>query len=761
MASRLLAILLLLPAISCAAVVEYEYDIDFIQLNITGEPIQALAIDNQVPAPAISASVGDVLRATFHNRLDVITSVHWHGILLPGDQDGVPYLNTQPIGPGESHTFEFPITHAGTFWYHSHSDLQIQRGLYGAVVLTDDAVERSVEERVVLFSDWTDERAETVLGNLKASDDFYSYKRDRIQSWDKVIGAGMSAVQNRLNSSMMRMPPMDLADVGYDAFLVNGQSISQIDDLAPNGGQLKLRMINGSTSSYFDVEYAAGPMTIIAADGQDVQPIQVRRLRISTAETYDVLVPLIDGQASELRATSIDGSGYSSLFIGEGERVLAPDVPPPNLLGQGHSGMSMDMSMDMTMDDSQAMPMHEHGDMPMDDSAEMPMHEHGDMAVDDSAEMPMHEHGEMPAEDSAAMPMHDHGDMPAEDSAAMPMHEHGEMTADGSTEMPMHEHMEMPMSGEVIAHMTDYAALMAVEVTTLPSQQEWREIDLRLTGNMERYVWSFNGRTAREDPQILIRKGENVRFNLTNETMMHHPLHLHGHFFRVVNQHGERSPLKHTVNVPPMGSVVIEFDANEEEDWLFHCHNQFHMKTGMNRVVSYEQTTLLTDEMEVLISPSMRWFDINEFHLLSSFADYEFSLSDERHEFRLEVDTDLADTFEMHATYDYHFNRFVSGFVGMEKREHHHDNTHDIAIAGLNVMLPLMIESEWRVGDHGRFRLELESEIQLTKRFGLDWRWNTDNEYRYGINYRLNNRWSVTVHTDTEYGDGVGVQFFY
>lgn len=227
-------------------------------------------------------------------------------------------------------------------------------------------------------------------------------------------------------------------------------------------------MINGSTSSYYDVEYAAGPMTIVAADGQNVEPIRVKRLRISTAETYDVLVPLSDGQSYELRASSIDGSGHSSLFVGEGEKVLAPDVPKPNPFLQSHRDM----------------------DMPMSDHSPM-----------------MHERGE-----SASTPL---------DSKAMAVHEHSDMS--------------MPMQAEVIEHMIDYSALMATHDTTLPERQQWREIELALTGNMERYVWSFNGKTATESPQILIRKGENVRFLMRNETMMHHPLHLHGHFFRVVN----------------------------------------------------------------------------------------------------------------------------------------------------------------------------------------------------------------------------------
>ncbi len=750
MASRFLFIaILFFPALVIGAVVEYEFDIDVKAVNITGVPVMALAIDNQIPAPTIRATVGDVLRATFHNRLDTATSVHWHGVLLPGDQDGVPFLNTQPIAAGGSHTFEFPINHAGTFWYHSHTGMQIQKGLYGALVLEEAGSGTSMEERVVLFSDWTDERAESVMGNLKTRDDFYAFKRDTIQSWDRVIRSGSEGIRNRLAGSLSRMGPMDLADVGYDAFLINGAPESSITPSDAEARQLKLRMINGSTSSYFEVEYAAGPMTIVGADGQEVEPIRVKRLRISTAETYDVIVPLTAGRSFELRATSIDGSGHSSLFIGEGEKIFAPNVPRPNPFLMNpmdmHEGMSMPMEHSTPMN-------HEAGEA--HDQGAMPVHDHGEPAVS--------------ATDTTAMPMHQHGDEPADAAAiasARPEHDHGAPASAPDISQPVttHDHgaASMQMAGEVIEHMTDYSALMATSDTTLPAQQQWREIDLALTGNMERYVWSFNGQTATENPQILIRKGENVRFLLSNETMMHHPLHLHGHFFRVVNQHGERSPLKHTVNVPPMGSIVIEFDANEEEDWLFHCHNQFHMKTGMNRVVSYEQTSLFTPSIDKLIRPSRRWFDVNDFHVMSSFVDYELSYFDERHEFGLEVDTDFAGSYEVHGLYTYHFSRLFSAFAGFESREHHHDNTHDIGIAGINVTLPLLIDSEWRVNDHGRFRLELQSEIPLTRRFGVDWRWNTDNEYRYGINFRLSNRWSFTVHTDTEYGDGVGLKFFY
>ncbi|NKB33593.1 MAG: multicopper oxidase domain-containing protein [Pseudomonadales bacterium] len=682
MFARVLLFLLFYSTYSTAATVEYEFEIDTKQINITGNSVTALAIADQIPAPTLRAEVGDVLRATFHNRLSETTSVHWHGILLPGIQDGVPYLNTQPIPPGGSHTFEFPILHAGTYWYHSHTDLQIQKGIYGALVLSEPSEESQIQDEVVLLSDWIDDEAESVLHNLKSADDFYAFKKDAVQSWQGVIANGLPAIRNRLNGSYSRMGPMDLADVGYDAFLVNGAQESVVELQDRSSDVIKLRLINGSTSSIFDVEYAGGPMQVLAADGLDIEPILVQRLRMSTAETYDVLVPIEPGKSFELRSTSFDGTGFSSLYVGEGERVAAPTVAAPNLYLMSHGEMDMDMFMPMP-------------EMEM----QMETEDHSQHGIDHSA--------------------------------------------------------------PVIAHMMSYEDIVSLEDTSLPADQEWRDIELELTGNMERYVWSFNGKTASEDPQVWIRRGENVRFHLTNDMMMHHPLHLHGHFFRVVNRHGARSPLKHTVNVPPMASVIIEFNANESADWLFHCHNQFYMKTGMNRVVSYEGSSNFTPEISQLIQPYQRWFNLNEFHMMSSFMDYEFALGNERHEIDFELDADLSDTFEIHLTYNYHINRFVSAFAGVESREHHHEDSHDIAITGLNVTLPMLIDSEWRVDDHGDFRLELESEIPITKRFGFDWRWNTDNEYRYGVNYRLNNRWSITVHTDTEYGDGIGFQFFY
>jgi CopA family copper-resistance protein len=716
---------LFLASLVNAETVSYEFEIATHTVNITGESVEALAIDGQIPAPTIRAKVGDTLRVTFHNTLDTATSVHWHGILLPADQDGVSYLNTHPIAAGQSHTFEFPITHAGTFWYHSHTNFQIQQGLYGAIVLEETTPAR-MQEEVVLLSDWTDSPVHRILQNLKSDSEFYAFQRDNVQSWDRVIANGPEAIRNRINSAYSRMGPMDLADVHYDAFLANGKQQNQVALIDATATQVKLRIINGSTSSYFDVDYAGGPMTIIAADGQDVEPIKVKRLRITTAETYDVLVPIEAGKAFELRANSFDGSGYSSTYIGEGTPVHTTDMAKPNSFLTDHSMMNHGAASHQEMDHAamnHAAPTQE----PMDHDAP------SDQANDPHTGHTM----PAPVEENA----HDH-------SAAQDHSNHAML------ETP-------PAEDNVIEHMTDYSALRALTPTVLPANQKWRNIDLTLTGSMERYTWSFNGKTFRESPQILIRKGENVRLNFTNDTMMHHPLHLHGHFFRVINGAGDRSPLKHTVDVPPMGDVIIEFDANEEQDWLFHCHNQYHMKSGMNRVVSYEGTSIFDAEIEKKLQPMQRFYQVHEFHLMTSFADYEYAIFDDRHEFKLELESDVAGEEEILSTYNYHFNRFLSAFVGYQEREHEIEENRDATIAGIHFTLPFLIESEWRVNDNGEFRVELESSIAMTKHWNFDWRVNSDREYRYGINYRLNNRWAITAHKDKEYGSGVGVKFFY
>ena len=322
---------------SAAETKEYVIDIEYKPVNFTGKEVQAMTIGGTIPGPIIEADEGDILRVTFKNKMDVDTSIHWHGIILPNDQDGVPYITTMPIRANSSFTYEFPIVQSGTYWYHSHTGLQEQRGVYGALVFhPKKQLYNYDKEYIVVFSDWTDENPDQVLRNLKKEDDYYALKKDNVQSWYKVIKYG--AFWKRIKQEWDRMPPMDLSDVGYDAFLVNGQEEINIGD-AREGEKILLRMVNASASTYFDVQFSGGPMEVVSADGVDVKPVKTNKIRIAVAETYDVIVKIPKNKEYELRATAMDGTGFSSGFLGRGERVYAPDIPKPNPILMDHHSM--------------------------------------------------------------------------------------------------------------------------------------------------------------------------------------------------------------------------------------------------------------------------------------------------------------------------------------------------------------------------------------------------------------------------------------
>ena len=674
----LLALLTVLPAMAEAKLVEYEFDINYKTVNFSGEDVQAMSVGGSIPAPTIEATVGDTLRVTFHNKMDVESSIHWHGVLLPNDQDGVPYLTTSPILAGKSFTYEYPIIHHGTYWYHSHTQLQEQRGVYGSLVLhpKDGEKYKADREYVAVLSDWTNENPMQVLRNLKKDGDYYALKKDSVQSWLKVFQYGPEAIKNRLNSSWTRMGPMDLSDVGYDAFLLNGKKESVLDGLK-GGETVRLRIVNASASSYQYVEFAGGPMTIVAADGVDTEPKEVDRLKISVAETYDVLVQLPDdNMAYEFRASAEDGTGYSSLWLGEGHKMVARTIEKPNLFLIDHSMHDMDMG-DMTMDSG------------------------------------------------------DHSNM-------------GHTMSAGNTDIRM---------------MNEYDGLRSPVKTTLPADNPDREVLLELTGNMERYVWSFNNKTLAEEDKILIRKGENVRFKFVNRTMMHHPLHLHGHFFRVLNGQGEYSPLKHTVNVPPMQTVEIEFYANEEKDWFFHCHNLYHMKGGMARVVSYEDAPgsgELNDQFYKNLKQDP-WYSSVDTVTYSNFIGNETRFSNTRNAIEIGVDYDYKDEYEIDVAYERSINRFLDVFVGGDFQGDDLKNK-NLGVVGIHYVLPMLIDSELRLDSKGNARLELSSDLQLTNRIKFDWLANTDDEYRLGLEYEITKKVSLVANVDSEYDGGVGIK---
>jgi FtsP/CotA-like multicopper oxidase with cupredoxin domain len=320
--------------------VEYNlYVTDTLVTFAKGKLKPAIAINGTIPAPTLYFTEGDTAVIYVHNKMKEETSFHWHGLLLPNKEDGIPYLTTPPIEAGSTYTFSFPVIQNGTYWYHSHTGLQEQVGLYGGIVIypNGNIVQK---EKVILFSDWTNEKMSTVVRSLKAGYEWYGIKRNSVQSWGEALIKGY--LVDKAKQEWSRMPPMDVSDVYYNAFLANGQQTSEYPECKP-GETIRLRLINGGAGSYFWVQFAGGPMTVVAADGKDVQPVKVDKIDFPIAETYDVLITIPAEGAYELRATAADISGYSSVYFGNGKKVTAPDIPKLDYFGMLRERNKMDM----------------------------------------------------------------------------------------------------------------------------------------------------------------------------------------------------------------------------------------------------------------------------------------------------------------------------------------------------------------------------------------------------------------------------------
>lgn len=651
---------------------EYNLVIRYQNINITGRNVQAMTVNDSIPGPTLSFKVGDTARIHVRNEMDVETSVHWHGILLPNLQDGVPYVTTPPIMPGGTFTYEFPITHSGTYWYHSHTGLQEQRGVFGSIVIEPETLPVKVDiDHVVVLSDWTDEDPDEVLRTLKSGSKYYSLKKGSVQSVSGAIKA--DALTDVLQRSWMRMPPMDISDIAYDRFLVNGKPSAVLDALP--GQIVRLRIINAAASTYFYLQFAGGHMMLISADGVDVQTVHTDRFLIAIAETYDVIIKVPENGAHEFRATAQDGSGYTSLYIGKGNHIAAPDVPKPNLYKM-HSGGHSKTGKDIK----------------------------------------------------------------------------GMGHSSGKMKMPMNERPPVP-----------YDDLRSPSSTALREDLPVREVRLELTGDMERYVWSLNGKTLNEADVIKIKKGENVRFVLVNKTVMHHPMHLHGHFFRVVNKHGDYSPLKHTVDVPPLGTRVMEFYADKEKDWFFHCHLLYHMKAGMARIVHYEDSEL--DPQIAAIRPSLfkeHWYVWADATFLSQMTEGQVIAADTRNTLRGTWEAGWDDDYETVLTYERYFNRFLQAFAGGVLTDGDQDHR---GVIGIRYLLPFMFESVVWLDTEEEVRLSLDKEIQLTDRlyvFG-EFQYDTESkeEWAAGAGWTLGKHISIRVQHHSEYKGGIGINIRY
>ena len=742
-------------------IVEAELVIARASVEIAGATSEGMTVNGSIPGPTLRWRVGDLARIRVTNTMDVPSSIHWHGLLLPNAQDGVPGLTTPGIRPGGTHTFEIPIRHAGTYWYHSHTALQEQRGVYGAIVIepeppTGTTRDESVDARhtgtrrhghaghdpgpdarardvVLVLSDWTRRNPDEILRLLKRGSEYFSVEKGTAQSlWGALRAGELGSVFRR---SLKRMPPMDISDVAYDAFLVNGAPTTSID--AEPGERLRLRIVNAAASTYFYLGIAGRPFRVVAADGVDVDPFDTDRLLMAIAETYDLVVDVPEDGRLEFRATAQDGSGSASAWIGEGPDRPAADVPRPNLYAMRHGDHGAGHGPPATP----APPAERHGppqgdhaghDMGAEDPAAM-----HDMGTDDT-----HTVHDMGADDT-----HTVHDMGTDDPHAM--HAAGAMTPDPRPLPP-------------------YTALRARQPSALPEAAPTRTIRLRLTGNMDRYVWSFDGKTLAEADVIPVRRGEVLRVELENTTMMHHPLHLHGHFFRVlgagaVRRDDAHAPLKHTVDVAPMQTTTIEFLADAEADWFFHCHVLYHMKAGMSRIFHYEgdapDPALAEERATLFRDPIYAWAEASG---LSQFTEGEAIASNRRHELGVEWEIGYRDEIdhEVLPRYRYHVNRFYRLIAGASL-----EDERDVAVFGAEALLPLNFDGRAWVDTRGHGRFALAKELDLTTRLGFVGGVEYDTEQGFegstGLRYRVHRHAAIAAEWHSEFGVGGGVELIW
>ncbi|HET8803562.1 MAG TPA: multicopper oxidase domain-containing protein, partial [Aequorivita sp.] len=719
-----IVLLLFVAKITAQNVVKYELTVTDTVVNYSGKEKRAIAVNGQIPMPTLTFTEGDIAEIVVHNKLKEGTSLHWHGVFLPNKEDGVPYLTQMPIKPNETFTYRFPIIQSGTHWYHSHSGLQEQIGMYGSLVLLkkkDDPTFRKgiddLPEFPIVLSEWTDIKPENVHRMLHNANDWSAIKKGTVQSYSEAIKAGH--FKTKIGNEWKRMLAMDVSDVYYDRFLINGKNESRLSQFK-SGEKVRLRISNGGASSYFWLNYAGGKMTVVASDGNDIEPLEVDRLIIGVSETYDVVVTIPEGDiAYELLATPEDRTKSASLYLGNGKVQLISRMPKLKYF-EGMKMMNDMMNMDGSMDD-----------MGMDMSYQK---------MDMNTVM------------------------------------YPEIT--GNPKMKMDDkmdHSKHAMKEDQSIVTLNYGMLKAPQPTTLPKDAPVRELRFELTGNMNRYVWSMDNKVLSESDKILIKKGENVRITLYNNSMMRHPMHLHGHDFRVLNGKGDFAPLKNVLDIMPMETDTIEFLANTEGDWFFHCHILYHMMAGMNRVFSYEK------QAPNPYLPDKKWAykklqgESNQFHFMveNDFAsngnDGMAMLQNTRwsfgSEWRLGYHDGHGYEVETHIGRYIGKNQWFMPFVGFDwrYRKLHGEveenlfgqtSTKDqraVLSLGAEYTLPMLVILQGEVFTDGNVRFQLMREdIPIAARLRWAFMVNTDKEYMTGFKYILTRNIGITTHYDSD-----------
>ncbi|PND33497.1 copper oxidase [Achromobacter pulmonis] len=541
---------------------EFHLEIGETPVNFTGAARVGTTVNGQVPAPLLRWREGDTVTLHVTNRLREQTSIHWHGILLPTEMDGVPGLSFPGIDPGQTFTYRFQVRQSGTYWYHSHSGFQEQTGLYGAIVIDPRRPDPIASDRdyTVLLSDWTDEDPMRLFNKLKIMPDYYnriqpSVESLRAEARDKGWGPALS---ERLMWEQMRMNPSDLADVSGATytFLTNGVTpAGNWTGLFKPGERIRLRFINGSAMTYFDVRIPGLKMTVVAADGQDVRPVDVDEFRIGVAETYDVIVEPRDERAYTIFSQAMDRSGYARATLAPraGMQAEIPELDRVQLLGMMDMGMAHDM---------------------------------GGGGHDMGGGSGAGGHGAMPGMDHGG-----HGSGAGQGGMIEVKHPYPTERGVSNSMLPdvVSTRLDDPGvglrdNGRRVLTYADLRSMREPPDNRPPS----REIELHLTGTMERYMWSFNGVKYTDAKPIVLRYGERVRFVLVNDTMMTHPIHLHGLWSDLESPDGAFQVRKHTISLNPAQRLSYRVSADARGNWAYHCHLLYHMEAGMFRAVVVE-----------------------------------------------------------------------------------------------------------------------------------------------------------------------------
>ncbi|PHQ27338.1 copper oxidase [Marinobacter guineae] len=538
---------LLLPAMASAG--EYNITVDRVMID-TGDFVkEGIGYNGASPGPVLRFKEGEIATINVTNNLDEMTSIHWHGLILPYDQDGVPGISFPGIKPGETFTYEFPIVQSGTYWFHSHSGFQEPDGAFGSIVIEPEGREpfRYDREYVIQLTDKHSHSGDRIMRNLKMMPDYYNRQQQTVGEFfsDASANGLMSTIQDRMAWGDMRMMKADVEDLQGFTGMINGMGPEQNwTGLFEPGERIRLRFINSSAVTYFDVRIPGLDMTVVQSDGNNVQPVTVDEFRIGVAETYDVIVRPKDAQAYTIFAESMGRSGYA-------RATLAPEE-----------------GMESTVPE-----MREPARLTMADMGSMPGMDHGSMDMSGSPEMSGMDHSTMQGMDHSGMAGMDQGSMAtSQEVPSDPFY------AKGSGLVPTAAN-----GGKFLS----YADLKA-QNPLYEDREPTREIELRLTGNMERYSWSINGVKYEDADPIRLKYGERVRFKFVNTTMMTHPMHLHGMWSILDVGAGEWNPVKHTVSVQPGTTVYMETEVDAPGQWAFHCHLSYHAAAGMFRKVIVE-----------------------------------------------------------------------------------------------------------------------------------------------------------------------------